>query len=43
MRRIADYVLDAEKQARTVDVEVEFVNPADICPTVGRLLGPMWR
>ena len=30
VRRIADYVLDAEKQARTVDVEVEFVNPADI-------------
>jgi HlyD family secretion protein len=30
VRRIADYVLDAEKQARTVDVEVEFVDPADI-------------
>ena len=30
VRRIADYVLDLEKQARTVDVEVEFVNPADI-------------
>jgi HlyD family secretion protein len=30
VRRIADYVLDVEKQARTVDVEVEFVNPADI-------------
>ncbi|MCP5429818.1 MAG: efflux RND transporter periplasmic adaptor subunit [Chromatiaceae bacterium] len=30
VRRIADYVLDAEKQARTVDVEVEFINSADI-------------
>ena len=30
VHRIADYVLDVEKQARTVDVEVEFVNPADI-------------
>ena len=30
VRRIADYVLDVEKQARTVDVEVEFSNPADI-------------
>jgi HlyD family secretion protein len=30
VRRIADYVLDLEKQARTVDVEVEFVDPADI-------------
>ena len=30
VRRIADYVLDVEKQARTVDVEVEFVNSADI-------------
>jgi HlyD family secretion protein len=29
VRRIADYVLDREKQARTVDVEVEFVNPED--------------
>ena len=25
VRRIAPYVLDLEKQARTVDVEVEFV------------------
>ncbi len=30
VRRVADYVLDAEKQARTVDVEVEFLDPADI-------------
>ncbi len=30
VRRIADYVLDAEKQARTVDVEISFSNPADI-------------
>jgi HlyD family secretion protein len=30
VRRIADYVLDVEKQARTVDVEVEFVDAADI-------------
>lgn len=30
VRRIADYVLDIEKQARTVDVEVEFSNPEDI-------------
>ena len=27
MRRIAPYVLDVEKQARTVDVEVEFNDP----------------
>jgi HlyD family secretion protein len=30
VRRIADYVLDAEKQARTVDVEVSFSKPEDI-------------
>lgn len=30
VRRIADYVLDMEKQARTVDVEVEFVDRADV-------------
>lgn len=30
VRRIADYVLDLEKQARTIDVEVEFVDAADI-------------
>ena len=30
VRRVADYVLDREKQARTVDVEVEFTNPTDI-------------
>jgi len=29
VRRIADYVLDIEKQARTVDVEVAFDNPDD--------------
>ncbi len=29
VRRIAPYVLDVEKQARTVDVEVEFVDAAD--------------
>jgi len=29
VRRIAPYVLDLEKQARTVDVEVEFTDPAD--------------
>jgi len=29
-RRIADYVLDREKQARTVEVEVAFDNPSDI-------------
>jgi HlyD family secretion protein len=29
VRRIADYVLDVEKQARTVDVEVAFTNPED--------------
>ncbi|MCK4389993.1 MAG: efflux RND transporter periplasmic adaptor subunit [Desulfobacterales bacterium] len=28
--RIAPYVLDREKQARTVDVEVKFTNPEDI-------------
>lgn len=30
VKRIADYVLDIEKQARTVDVEVAFDNPEDI-------------
>ena len=30
VRRIAPYVLDREKQARTVDVEVEFTLPTDI-------------
>ncbi len=30
VQRVADYVLDVEKQARTVDVEVEFSNPGDI-------------
>ncbi len=30
VRRIAAYVLDLEKQARTVDVEVEFINQKDI-------------
>lgn len=30
VRRVASYVLDVEKQARTVDVEVEFTNPQDI-------------
>ena len=30
VRRVAPYVLDREKQARTVDVEVEFTNPKDI-------------
>jgi HlyD family secretion protein len=29
VRRIAPYVLDVEKQARTVDVEVVFTDPAD--------------
>ncbi len=30
VRRIADYVLDLEKQARTVDVEVGFSRPEDL-------------
>lgn len=30
IRRIAPYVLDLEKQARTVDVEVSFLNPEDV-------------
>ena len=30
VRRIADYVLDREKQARTVDIEVNFNNPDDM-------------
>ena len=30
VRRIADYVLDIEKQARTVDVEVAFSRPGDL-------------
>ena len=30
VRRIADYVLDREKQARTVDIEVVFAQPEDM-------------
>jgi HlyD family secretion protein len=30
VRRVAPYVVDLEKQARTVEVEVEFANPADL-------------
>lgn len=30
VRRVAPYVVDIEKQARTVDVEVEFVDPDDV-------------
>ena len=30
VRRIADYVLDREKQARTIDIEVSFDNPQDM-------------
>jgi HlyD family secretion protein len=30
VRRVAPYVLDVEKQARTADVEVEFTNPEDV-------------
>lgn len=30
VRRVAPYVLDREKQARTVDIEVDFADPADI-------------
>jgi HlyD family secretion protein len=30
VRRIADYVLEREKQARTVDIEVDFVVPKDM-------------
>jgi len=33
VRRIATYVLDLEKQARTVDIEVSFANPSDM-PTL---------
>lgn len=29
VRRIAPYVMEIEKQARTVDIEAEFTNPAD--------------
>ena len=29
VRRVSDYVLDVEKQARTVDVEVSFLHPED--------------
>jgi HlyD family secretion protein len=29
IRRVAEYVLDREKQARTVDIEVDFTNPSD--------------
>ncbi|RMF24507.1 MAG: efflux RND transporter periplasmic adaptor subunit, partial [Deltaproteobacteria bacterium] len=32
VRRVAPYVLDVEKQARTVDVEVEFARPQDAEP-----------
>ena len=30
VRRVAPYVLEVEKQARTVEVEVEFTNPQDV-------------
>ena len=30
VRRVAPYVVDIEKQARTVDVEVEFADPGDV-------------
>lgn len=30
VRRVAEYVLEAEKQARTVEVEAEFVNSQDV-------------
>jgi len=30
VRRVAPYILDVEKQARTVDVEVDFVDPAEM-------------
>lgn len=30
VRRVAPFVVDLEKQARTVDVEVEFTNPEDL-------------
>ena len=30
VRRVAPYVVDFEKQARTVDVEMEFLNPEDV-------------
>lgn len=30
VRRVASYVVDVEKQARTVDVEVEFTNPEEV-------------
>lgn len=30
VRRIAPYVLDIEKQARTVDIEVDFIRPEDL-------------
>jgi HlyD family secretion protein len=30
VRRIAPFVMDWERQARTVDVEVDFINPVDI-------------
>lgn len=36
VRRIAPYVMDVEKQARTVDVEVNFVDPGD---TTALLIG----
>ncbi len=29
VRRVAPYVLEIEKQARTVDIEADFINPAD--------------
>jgi HlyD family secretion protein len=32
VRRIAPYVVDVEKQARTVDIEVNFADPADTDP-----------
>ena len=35
VRRVADYVLEREKQARTVDVEIGFLDPEDIPDLLG--------
>ena len=38
VRRIAPYVLEVEKQARTVEVEVDFSDPADARPAAAHAL-----
>jgi HlyD family secretion protein len=42
VRRIAPYVLDLAKQARTVDIEVDFVDQTTF-PSCLQATAPMWK